>query len=355
MIDEEKNQTILVIRLSAMGDVAMTVPVLHSLKKQHPNLNIIMLTTYGNDPMFDHLPGVHLVHFDRHGKHKGLSGVFRVWWKLRRNYSIDYIADLHNVIRSRLLTALFRLTSPHMKIRHVDKERKERRKLVLLGHKKYGHPLSSSFERYRRVFESLGIRFDFDFKTIFSRKTPDLEEDMLEYFGPKENKRWVGVAPFAGHRSKIYPMKRMERFLELLNQQENIEIFLFGHGNERPKINDWENKFKNVHSMPRGTYLPQELELMAHLDVMVSMDSANMHLASLVNTPVVSIWGATHRYAGFLGWGQKEENVVELPLDCRPCSIYGERHCPKGTYECMRDIDPQTIVDKVLQQLSSLN
>ena len=66
----------------------------------------------------------------------------------------------------------------------------------------------------------------------------------------------------------------------------------------------WIAKYPSVVSMIGKLNMRTELNLMSHLDVMLSMDSANMHLASLVNIPVVSIWGATHPYAGFMGWKQ---------------------------------------------------
>ena len=78
-----------------------------------------------------------------------------------------------------------------------------------------------------------------------------------------------------------------------------------------------------------------ELALMSHLDVMVSMDSGNMHLASLINTPVVTIWGATHPLAGFMGWNQSEENAVQVDLPCRPCSVYGNKPCSRKDYACL--------------------
>ena len=92
-----------------------------------------------------------------------------------------------------------------------------------------------------------------------------------------------------------------------------------------------------------------ELILMSHLDVMISMDSGNMHLASLVGTKVVSIWGATHPYAGFMGWNQSEENAVQLDMACRPCSVYGNKPCLRGDYACMNDIRPEMIVAKIKQ------
>lgn len=343
---EAETKTMLVIRLSAMGDAAMTVPVLHSLLREYPDLCVVMLTTYGYDPMFDNLPGIHIVHFDRHGKDKGLRGVFRVWKKLRKTYTFDYVADLHNVLRSRLLTFLIDLTTKGVRIEHIDKGREEKKALVRNGYKK-SHQLKSSFERYHDVFTKLGYNFSLDFTSIF-KKEQEIPADMLEGFGTKGDTPWVGIAPFAGHRSKILPMKRMEEVVSKLND-EGMTILLFGHGkNEKTVLYGWQKKYEHVHAMPPSTYLPQELALMSHLDAMVSMDSANMHLASMVGTPVVSIWGATHPYAGFMGWKQSEENAVQLPLDCRPCSVYGNRHCPMDrNYECIRTIGPDAIVEKI--------
>ena len=93
--------------------------------------------------------------------------------------------------------------------------------------------------------------------------------------------------------------------------------------------------------------MAEELALMSHLDVMLAMDSGNMHLASLVGTPVVSVWGATHPYAGFMGWGQSEKNAVQISLPCRPCSIFGNKPCIRGDYACLRQITPNQIIEKV--------
>ena len=86
---------------------------------------------------------------------------------------------------------------------------------------------------------------------------------------------------------------------------------------------------------------------MSHLDVMVSMDSANLHLASLVNTSVVSIWGSTHPFAGFMGWNQSHDSVVEVDLPCRPCSIYGNKPCLRGDWACMQNISPEVVVEHI--------
>jgi len=82
---------------------------------------------------------------------------------------------------------------------------------------------------------------------------------------------------------------------------------------------------------------------------MLSMDSAGMHLASFKGTPVVSIWGATHHYAGFLGYGQSDDNIVADNIECRPCSVFGNKPCFRKDYACMHNIDPQAVVNQLLK------
>ena len=89
----------------------------------------------------------------------------------------------------------------------------------------------------------------------------------------------------------------------------------------------------------------------ANLDLVVSMDSANMHLASLFGVPVVSVWGATHPFAGFYGWGQLIGNAVQLDLDCRPCSVFGNKPGPRSDLACLHGIPPLVLYQKVMQVL----
>ena len=94
--------------------------------------------------------------------------------------------------------------------------------------------------------------------------------------------------------------------------------------------------------------LERELMLISYLDVMLSMDSANMHLASLMGTRCVSIWGSTHPFAGFLGYGQSENDVVQIKdLTCRPCSVFGDKECYRGDWACLEEINIQQIINKI--------
>jgi ADP-heptose:LPS heptosyltransferase len=156
----------------------------------------------------------------------------------------------------------------------------------------------------------------------------------------------VGIAPFAAHRGKIYPLERMEEVVRMLSESGE-RVVLFGGGKKEKEILDsWAKKYKGVESIAGKYSLAKEMEIMRGLRVMLSMDSANMHLASLAGTRVVSVWGATHPDAGFLGFGQSESDCIQRELKCRPCSIYGNKKCKYGDYRCM-DIPPEVIVERL--------
>ena len=166
--------------------------------------------------------------------------------------------------------------------------------------------------------------------------------------GSKGNNKWIGIAPFAKHKGKIYPVEQQERVVAYFAAMPDVKVFLLGGGKSEKEVFDrWTAKYPSVLSLIGKLKMDTELNLMSHLDVILSMDSANMHLASLVNVPVVSVWGATHPYAGFMGWKQLPVNTVQLDLSCRPCSVYGQKPCWRGDYACLREIKPEEIIAKI--------
>jgi ADP-heptose:LPS heptosyltransferase len=142
---------------------------------------------------------------------------------------------------------------------------------------------------------------------------------------------------------------------QLTQQHPKARIFLFGRGEKEDQhFTEWCKEFPAcVFVSQHLQSMSEELILMSHLDVMLSMDSANMHLASLTGIPVVSIWGATHPYAGFMGWNQSEENVVQVDLPCRPCSVFGQKPCFRGDFACLNNIEPETIFRKTIAVIES--
>lgn len=343
-----KKEHILVIRFSAIGDVAMTVPVVWSLAHQYPDVRITVLSRAFARPMFDSLaPNVGFMEADLKREYKGLKGLNALFRRLAAK-QFTAIADLHNVLRSEFLRMRFNFGRYH--VAHINKHRKGRRRLVKRNNKQLVQQ-PTSFQNYVDVFQRLGYPVTIDFKSIFPPEGGDisqLSESLSSLITPQTP--LIGIAPFAAHKGKVYPPEMMEQVIELFIQQHpQAHIFLFGRGEqEEVWFKKWSQQWPHlIHVNHHVTSMYQELIVMSHLNVMLSMDSANMHLASLTGIPVVSIWGATHPYAGFMGWGQSEENAIQQDLDCRPCSIFGQKACRRGDYACLNTIKPSTIVEKL--------
>lgn len=345
---------VLAARFSALGDVAMTVPVLYSACLCYSDIEFTMLTRKSMTSVFLNTPpnlrviGVNLEDYN------GAAGLWKLFRELRAELDFDGFIDLHDVLRTKVLGLYCRLSGIPVSV--INKGRKGKRSLTRMRNKVL-LPLISSRARYRQAFHKIGLPVDNRFDGLFAGM-PHGKADPKEFAavtGPKApGEHWIGIAPFAKHDGKIYPPEMMELVVSELSARKDTHIFLFGGGEKERKVLDsWAGKYPRVISLAaKRLGFPVELALTSWLDVMVSMDSANMHLASLVATPVVSIWGATHPYCGFKGWRQKEENIIQLPMTCRPCSVFGNKPCFRGDYHCLRGISPKTIISRVTANLS---
>ncbi|BDX37564.1 glycosyl transferase family 1 [Tenuifilaceae bacterium CYCD] len=335
-------QKLLVIRLSAIGDVAMTVPSLWSISQNYPDVQVTLVSQGFARDIVDQIPGILFFEADTKKRHKGLRGLIRLFNDLKRLDSFDAVADLHDVIRSKFVRMLFRLKG--VRVVKIDKGRKEKQDLCREKNKQLVE-LKPTSERYADVFRKLNLRIDDSFDYFF--REARLSNEISIDLGYKEG-NWIGIAPFAKHKGKIYPLELMEKVLEKLSSIKTNKVILIGGGGEEKKLlENWANKYPNTISIARKYSISEELQIISNLDVLVCMDSANMHFASLVNTPVVSVWGATHPYAGFYGWKQNPENAVQIDLNCRPCSVYGNKPCFRKDYACLNRITPEFVLNKI--------
>ena len=347
-----KKEHILVIRFSALGDVAMVVPVVWSLAHQYSDVRITVLSRGFARPFFDNLaPNVGFMEADLKKEYHGIKGLNALYRRLAAK-QFTAVADLHSVLRSGFLRMRFNLNRYH--VAHIDKHRKGRKHLTASSKKELVQQ-PTSFENYSEVFNRLGYPVMIEFHSIFENMPTGkgdlslLPESILSpithYPSPI-----IGIAPFAAHEGKVYPPRLMEQVIQqLLQKYPKARIFLFGRGDqENEYFSQWTERYPQCLSVSQYCEsMYQELILMSHLDAMLSMDSANMHLASLTGTSVVSVWGATHPMAGFLGFNQSEDNIIQLNLDCRPCSIYGNKPCRRGDYACLQNIPPERIVERI--------
>jgi len=322
-----------------MGDVAMCVPVVRHLLEQHPDLRVTFVSDGAFAPFFEGIDRLRFHPSEPKGAHRGLRGLLDLYRDIMASDPPEAVADLHGVLRTRVMRMFF--LASRTAYAAIDKGRAEKRALTRREAKDL-RPLPTTFERYAAVFESLSR------PVSLSRPLAIPQRKLGEAFR-------VGIAPFARHAEKAWPPERMREVVAALLARGTVEVSLFGGGQaEAAMLSAWEDAEGHVKSYASGYSLSEQLAQISRLDLMVSMDSASMHMASLFGVPVVSIWGGTHPFAGFLGWRQSLEDTVQLDMDCRPCSVFGNRSCWKGTRECLSGLSTERVLEKILQKLDAL-
>lgn len=339
---------ILTIRLSALGDVAMAVPVINTLAETHPDLSITILTKPQFKVLFDFIPVVKVVCAKVKTKHKGLVGLYQLSRELK-SYKLTEVADLHHVLRSKILTVLLRCQG--LKIKTINKGRAEKKALVRANRKIY-KPLKTTIQRYTEVYKKLGYDIDLDHLKRLNQQS--LDTSVTNELGFNLSKKHLGIAPFAAHDGKVYPADLMQEVIKNIAKNTSINIYLFGGGKlEMSRLHNWAKPYENVYCIAGRYDFKTELCLISNLDAMLSMDSGNGHLAAMFGIKVFTIWGQTHPYAGFAPLGQsKDEQFLPdrsiFPL--LPTSIYGNKKVD-GYQNVMRSIDPKEVSDKIYNVL----
>lgn len=353
MAGERWDATVIAVRFSALGDVAMTIPVLYSACLCYPLTRFVMVTRPQMTGMFVNAPAnLVVVGVDtKTGQYAGLSGMRRLMADLAAQYSPSALIDLHDVLRTKALRLFARMRG--LKVATINKGRSHKRALTR-RYAKVMLPLTSSRARYREAFYKAGYPIDLKFDGLYGDGGHAPDADYAAITAPKpQGLNWVGIAPFAAHEGKIYPLDKMERVIAMVAERGDCRIFIFGGGGREQEVAEgWEAKYPGVTSLAGKRYgFKAELALLSHIDVIATMDSANMHLAALTRTPTISVWGATHFYCGFKGWRQSEGDMVQLPLPCRPCSVFGNKKCYRGDMLCLTGIRPDAIYDKIAAKL----
>ena len=345
MASEKKPfRNVLVIRLSVLGNVAMAIPVLYPVCKANPDTRFIMLTKKWPASMFHDRPAnLKVVDFDIKEHHSGLFGLLKLARQLYKLYDIDAVADLHNVSGTWIIDAYMRAKGAP--IARLDREKPKRRALV---NHKTKEPVTPIHERYRWVFQKLGFKTPDNFTRLYEDRDMPGSPIVLE---KEEGQRWIAISPFSSHRQKAYPLELMEKVIAELSKKENYRIFLMGGGKaEKIALRPIARKYKHVVSMAEVKHqFIDEYALLGKCDLMLTMESANMHLASLVDLQAMTVWGPTSPACGYLGYNQIVEDDIQLDMECRPCSITGDKPCRFGDFPCLKNIPPEYIVQHVIE------
>ena len=344
-MSEKLDKSLLVYRFSSFGDIAMIIPVLRSFYQTYPDQKIIFVSRDFVKPLFEEFPNLVFKGVDVKVKYSGLKGLFQLYKELKKERIIA-IADLHAVIRTFVLNFFFRIN--FYKVSSINKGRRERKKLIRKRNKVF-QPLTPMHFRYCEVFRKLG--FPLDLNNHEYPNKPLLNNNYLQEM-VQANKKIIGIAPFASNEGKTYPLDHMQKVIAYL-QKENY-VLLFGGGEDNlEQLQIWEKAYSNVKDFSNKYNLTEQINIMYYLDVMISMDSANGHIAANCGTPVLSLWGLTHPFCGFKPFDQPIEN--SLTLDRKnypeiPTSIFGDR-IPKNYESAFRSLDPKTVIEKTLEIL----
>lgn len=343
-----KHQHLLIIRLSAMGDVAMTLPVIEALLKQHPDVKVTVVSKAFFCQLFQHLPEVNTVEVDTKKKHKGVAGLWHLAQTLHQ-LKPTHIADFHNVLRSKIVCGFLKIFG-HDYVK-IDKGRKAKKRLTRKKNKVF-LKLKTTHCRYADVLEKLGFYIDFNAFYVYHQLP--IDEKIKTQLNLDFDKKIIGIAPFAAHEPKQYPLVLMQEVIESL-QNKDYQILLFGGGQEEvEQLKALEDRFSACTSVAGKFTFAQELQVISHLNLMLAMDSGNGHLAAMFGVKVVTVWGATHPYAGFPTFNQKKSQQILPDLNrypLLPTSVYGNKMI-EGYEDVMTSINPQEIVKTVEAELS---
>jgi ADP-heptose:LPS heptosyltransferase len=348
------NKNILVLRFSAMGDVALVVASIAKIQSENKNVNLIIVSRDKFKVFFENYPNVSFFSANFDGKHKGFLGLFRLFLSLKK-LDIHTVIDLHQNLRTSVLKFFFFIINT--KTFTLDKGRNEKKKLVKNISFK---PLKHTLTRYLEVFEKAKIISSTEVSEslipILKPKTESFDKinNWLEK-NELTNQTLIGIAPFAQHKGKIWPIEKYNELLKKINDSNlDLKILFFGGGQtENDLVNHLIIDKKNTINTIGKFNLSEEIALISKLSVLVCSDSANMHFAALTGVKTLSIWGSTHQYAGFSPVFQPIENSIEIPkteLNCRPCSVYGNKICVRGDYACLNWIKPEIVFNQ-LQKL----
>lgn len=334
---------ILAYRFSAMGDVALCLPVVKAALALNPQLEMTFVTRPSFAFIFKDIPRLKVVVANFEGEHRGIGGLFQLSKKLKNEGQYDYICDFHQVLRSHFLNFLFTGT----KVFKIEKDRSGKKQFLRSPSSQY---LKHTTLRYLDVMRPLGLTLptkvsellSYGYTSQFSNKKT---EDLIE---KNKGKKIIGIAPFARHFTKIWPYEYLQELLIKLKATD-VTILLFGGPEDEKMLSPLEQLNERVVNLAGVYNLEEELALMKKLQLMIAMDSANMHFAGLCNVPTLSIWGGTHPGFGFYPLDPKAE-ILEVPvaqINCRPCSLFGQASCPKQHFDCMNKITPDLVFERI--------
>jgi lipopolysaccharide heptosyltransferase II len=334
-----KVKKILIIRLSSIGDIILTTPLLRSVRKAFPEARIWFVTKKQFASLLAGSPYIDtLIEFD---KSEGFRGLKALRKKLKEEH-FDAFIDIHKNWRSRYL----KLGSGAKTISTYPKYILRRLLLVRLKINLYKH-VRPVFLRYFEAVKKLGVTYDGQGSEIhFPPSARDKAREALKTAGYDFNRPLVILCPGATYLNKKWPSGR---FSEVAGQLTSQGAFVVIHGGrDDMQVASEIASSSGTKSLAGTLSLPESAALLKQAAAVIANDSGLLHLAQSQKTPVVGIYGPTTRELGFFPL-ETGSTVIEVPLYCRPCTPKGLNYCPQKHFRCMKDIPAERVISAVNQ------
>lgn len=337
----ETIKSILIIQTAFIGDVVLTLPLAQKIKRYLKQSSIDILVTPKAAGLLVNHPSISkVIPYDKHGKDKGLIKFFQLGKRIKEK-QYDLILVPHRSLRSALLTWLLK---PNLSIGFDTSAGKKFFKYTVTYSR-----TSHEIERNLYLLKPLNLpESDFELPILYPTKSDVSAIDSVMWSNDVDSSKMVAVAPGTIWNTKRWPK---EKYAEVCKQlsTESYVVWLIGSKEDKDLCDDIVKGAQSdkVINVAGKLTLLQSAELIRRCKLLISNDSAPMHLAVAVRTPVVAIFGATVPEFGFAPRGEKDTVVEIMGLKCRPCSIHGGKKCPIKTFECMNSITSEMVMEKV--------
>jgi len=338
-------RNILIIQTAFAGDVILATPLIRAAATEFPNAKIHFLAIPVTANVLENNPYLTRVwQYDKHNTDAGISGFIKIARKLRGE-QFDLALIPHRSFRSALLSFFsgapirigFDTSAGSFLLTHKIKYRKDIHEV----------------ERNLSLTEAFAIHSNLLVPEIF----PDdndraVVENALKASGGNFYGALIAVAPGSVWPTKRWPKELYTQLCQMLSSRKNPVVLVGGPDDQGLCEEIAKAAHSSVTSLAGKLTLRQSAELLRRCRVLITNDSAPLHLASAVSTPTVAIFGPTSPEFGFYPY-QTKNRVVEKTLSCRPCSIHGGKKCPIGTHECMLGISPQEVMKAVEEVMNT--
>ena len=333
---------ILVIRLSSIGDIVLSTPIYRILKKKFPNSQIDILTKSEFAEILQYNPNIdNVLCFQKN------DSVFN-WRKKIIFNSYDVILDLHNSLRSKILR-LFSAKKNYVICKNIFKRTLLIKLRLNFFKKNIPIPL-----KYIAVGKSIGIEDDkLGLEIFIPDEIKTSANEKLNNF--LNQKKIIVISPTAKHKTKIFPKEKFIEFAKKISQLCDVNIVIIGSNTDFLYCKELVEKInfdkEIAYNFAGKLSLLETSVLIEKCNVVVTNDSASLHIASAMKKKCVAIFGSTVREFGFFPFRTEFEIIENKNLKCRPCSHIGKNKCPKKHFKCMNDIKVDEVVEKVLKFL----